>query len=325
MPLPTTIEPRKAVCVFRYPMAIQVTPNVSATPAATQRPTETTDRTSRKNRITAMNIGTVPANPTRSLPADSSSRWRSATARSSSSSARASRTPRLEPTGRTTSVREDRSGWTRKPSTLEENRSAICSRGSGRCGSKSCTRRDGGAAAAVAAGASSSSESSTTSGFAAAVRLRISARRPSLAAVSSSTVANSGQCSVYQRWISPTSNSTERTRWDPIARKSRASTGASRCARPSPSGPSSDSMLTSTLPSPPTRRDSSWICATEGRSLGRSSSKLERISSRVASAVAPAVSTAAAASTRQGWRTAARVKPSSIARGATFVLVMAVL
>ena len=268
----------------------------------------------------AMNIGTVPANPTRSFAANSSSRWRSTTPRISSSKARASRTPRLEPTGRTTSVRDDLSGWTRKPSTLEEKRRAICSRGSGPSGSNSCARREGGSP--EAAGTSSSSASSITSGFAAAVRFRISARSPSRAAASSSTVANSGQCSVYQRWIWPTSNSTERTRSVPKARKSLARTGASRCARASPAGPSSDSTFTSTLPSPPTRRLSSRICATEGRLFGKSSSKLERISSRAASAVAPAVRRAAPASTRQGWRTAALVNQSRTARGETLVLDM---
>src|SRR5216684_4134183 len=92
-----------------------------------------------------------------------------------------------------------------------------------------------------------------------------------------------------------------------MARKSRVSAIASASTFFRPSGPWRDSTTTSTFPSPPTRRISSFTCRTDGMSEGSSSSKLERISRPEASFTETATMASATSSTRSGRSAAARV------------------
>ena len=140
MPLPTTIAPRNAVCVLRYPITTHVSPKVTATATRIAMPSETVERASRKNNrideststttstavpatslmiasYSAMKSGKLPPQPTRRCFCDSSPACESTMACSRDISALDSPTPSEVPAGRSTSVSEVWSGWTRNPST----------------------------------------------------------------------------------------------------------------------------------------------------------------------------------------------------------------
>ena len=149
-------------------------------------------------------------------------------------------------------------------------------------------------------GGASSSSSGTASGFASMTRLRISARIASRARRKSSMGTSSGQCSRYQPSMPFTFQSTARIWSGPMERNSWASFGASASQAGRPCGPSSASMLTKTVPSPPTRLTISWMSRTDGRSEGSSSWKLDRISRPDASQMATAARAAAPVRVRNG-------------------------